>query len=84
MAPELLRGDGYDFRVDVWNIAMLTYMMLTCSVPFQNEVERDNGVWSLPFKIDFSIEIVRFLNELFRYDPKYRPFPDELAMHPYF
>ena len=45
VAPELISGSGYDFRVDVWNLGIIAYMLLTCAVPFQNEANRDNGVW---------------------------------------
>ena len=34
VAPELIRGVGYDFRVDVWNVGVIFFMLLTCSVPF--------------------------------------------------
>ena len=64
VAPELINGKGYDFRVDVWNVAIITYMLLTMEVPFQTGRDRDIGVWSIPLKIDCSIETVRFLNEL--------------------
>ena len=38
----------------------------------------------MPLKVNCSIETARFLNELLQYDPKFRPFPDELVKHPYF
>lgn len=44
-APELINGNGYDFRVDVWNVAVIAYMLLTMAVPFQTGLERDIGVW---------------------------------------
>ena len=34
VAPELLQGRGYDFRVDVWNLGVMMYMLVTCAVPF--------------------------------------------------
>ena len=55
VAPELLTGTGYDFRVDVWNLGIIAYMLLTCAVPFQTEANRDNGVWYLPLDLDYSI-----------------------------
>ena len=83
VAPELIRGNGYDFRVDVWNLGVICYMLLTCAVPFQTEGDRDNGIWYLPLDIDYSIETVRFLNETIQYNPKFRPFPDQLTVNPY-
>ena len=34
MAPELFFGKGYDFRVDVWNLGVILYMLVSCVVPF--------------------------------------------------
>ena len=34
VAPELLTGRGYDFRVDVWNLGVIMYMLVTFAVPF--------------------------------------------------
>ena len=34
VAPELLTGRGYDFRVDVWNLGVILYMLVSCAVPF--------------------------------------------------
>ena len=34
VAPELISGSGYDFRIDIWNLGVIAYMLLTCAVPF--------------------------------------------------
>ena len=83
VAPELISGNGYDFRVDVWNLGVIMYMLLTCAVPFQSESNRDSGIWFLPLKYDISIETVRFLNETILFEEKFRPFPDQLLKIPY-
>jgi calcium-dependent protein kinase len=33
MAPEVLRGD-YDNKVDLWSIGVITFMLLSSSLPF--------------------------------------------------
>ena len=76
VAPELLQGRGYDFRVDVWNLGVMMYMLVTCAVPFQTEENRESGVWFLPLKHLISIDTIRFLNETLLYDEKLRPFPN--------
>ena len=83
VAPELIDGSGYDFRVDVWNLGVIMYMLLTCAVPFQSEQNRDSGIWFIPLKYDISIETMRFLNETMLFEEKLRPFPDQLLKHPY-
>ena len=42
------------------------------------------GEWSIPTTLDYSIEALRFLNEIVQYDKELRPFPDQLVNHPYF
>ena len=76
-------GRGYDFRVDVWNLGVIMYMLVTYAVPFQTEDNRDIGIWFVPLKHDISIETIRFLNETLLYESKLRPFPNQLAKNPY-
>ena len=35
MAPELLRGDKYNQKVDVWSLGALLYQILTDEYPFK-------------------------------------------------
>ncbi|CAE8583081.1 unnamed protein product [Polarella glacialis] len=34
MAPEMLRGDGYDFLVDVWSVGAVAYLMVFGNFPY--------------------------------------------------
>ena len=40
MSPELLRGDGYDMKSDVWSLGCIAYEMCELQSPFRNEGEK--------------------------------------------
>ena len=48
MAPELVKGQTYDTKVDIWAVGVLAFLMLTGIYPFdgmtKNEVYR-NSAW---------------------------------------
>ena len=82
IAPEQL-GSGYDSRVDVWGLGLITYMLLTGRLMFQSEEELKKGTWPLT-NLECSAELVRFITETVVYDREKRPFPDKVKDHPYF
>ena len=81
-APEQLES-GYDSRVDVWGLGLITYMLHTGRLMFQNEEQLNKGIWSLT-NLDCSAELVRFITDTVAYDREKRPFPDKVKDHPYF
>ena len=83
IAPEAL-DSGFDHRVDVWGVGVIFYMLLTLKYVFNNLDELASGKWSISTELSFSIEAIRFLNEILQWSREYRPFPDELVDHPYF
>lgn len=43
MAPEMLMGDNYSEKVDIWSLGVITYMLITLKHPigyFDNEISR--------------------------------------------
>ena len=41
MAPELIKKVKYNNKVDVWAIGVITYELLSGSVPFSGETEKE-------------------------------------------
>ena len=38
VAPEIVMGDSYDARVDIWSLGVLCYEICTGSAPFENKI----------------------------------------------
>ena len=78
MAPEVLRGDPYDHRADVWSLGCLYYEMLTGFAPFtgmnlQNLQENiARGTYQIPKTIRLSTVGLEFLNSCLKYNPDER------------
>jgi serine/threonine protein kinase len=37
MAPEIINGTKYDEKVDIWSIAVISFMLLTGRVPYSTD-----------------------------------------------
>lgn len=90
MAPEVIKGDGYGRKADIWSVGCTVIEMLTGSHPWP---QMDN-TWTAIFHIaktttgppipdECSEEGRDFLNVCFQLDPKLRPVATELLHHPF-
>lgn len=80
MAPELLAGD-YDAKADVWSVGVLTFMLLSSSLPFYGKDRVQVISKILSGKFSFSSRRWRrvgtdakvFVRDLLELDPSIRP-----------
>ena len=92
MAPELVKNQEYDSKVDIWALGVLTYIIMTGTEPFKghNQAEVFEAIKKKklnyePLK-DFYMKgqhIRSFLVECFASSPENRPTAEQLLQHPW-
>ena len=90
MAPELIRSQGYDSKVDIWSFGITILEMTDGEPPLLNEpvmrallmitlqdapTVRDSGAWSPA--------MLHFLRRCLAKEPKKRALAEQLLMHPW-
>ena len=92
MAPEVLNGDYYCSKVDVYGVGVIVYALLTGKLPFQaNSIEAildkntkacikyENKVWK-----NYSQSAFDFVNSLLQKDPSLRLSAEQAFSHSWF
>lgn len=87
LAPEVINGEPYGLKADVWSLGVLLYEMMALRKPFEATT-----LPSLALKIVstsyppppacFSSELVSVLSSMLQREPTARPSLDQLARHP--
>ena len=84
MAPEIICGQEYGFKVDIWSIGCTIVEMLTTNPPWRNLTNfaiinkisnKEYPTYDIPKSCD---EVEDLLRQCFQTDPKYRPSAKEL------
>jgi len=90
MAPELIRGQSYDGKVDVWSLGITCIEMAEGEPPLLNEpplrallLITINGSPHLQNPHKYSNTFNHFLARCFEVDPARRASADQLLMHPF-
>lgn len=83
MAPEIMKGDGYDNSVDMYSIGVIMYILLCGYPPFEEE----EGIVDLEFPSpewdSISTSVKQVITRLLDKDPSVRPTSKELLEHPW-
>ncbi|XP_061706914.1 neither inactivation nor afterpotential protein C isoform X2 [Cydia pomonella] len=90
MAPEVITGDGYGNRADVWALGITTIEMADSKAPFQDmhptralfQIVR-NPPPSVNRPAMWSNDINDFITECLEKNPEHRPYAMELEEHPF-
>ena len=81
MDPNIENEDGYDEKVDLWNLGLIFYELLMGKTPFESREKINKGDYFVPTSI--SKEALSFLNCMLQYEPKKRKNADILYNHPF-
>ena len=92
VSPEVLQDIPYDQKTDLWSIGVVSYLLLSGVLPFDdennnNEIARKTVHEKTPFYPslwnDVSKEAIDFVDQLLQKDPNNRMNMNELFEHPW-
>lgn len=86
-APELLAGNPYDNKVDIWSLGVLLYEMIERKKPFPAETFQELIAMQrspLSFGPETDLKARALIQDLLSYVPSQRPSLSEVLSHPYF
>ena len=88
LAPEMIKQSGHDKTLDVWNLGVLLFELLTGSPPFeggsQNELFQNILALKIKWPKGFSGIAKDLISKLLKIDPKCRLPINEITEHPWF
>jgi len=90
MAPELIRGNEYGTRVDIWSLGIMLMEMLEGNPPYMQFpplralfLITTKGIPPLQNPEKWSVELREFCNRCIEKDVESRPESNELLQHPF-
>jgi len=84
VAPEVLSGQSYDCRVDVWSLGVLSFLLLAGHFPADQPARADQAVLDAAVtRLRVPRPVQALISGLLRRDPTRRTGLEELAGHPW-
>jgi len=92
VAPEVLRKEPYSFSCDLWSLGCIIYALLSGSLPFDHESQKETIKMTLENRLEFDLpcweeisdQCKDLLNKLLCKDSKKRITLDNALKHPWF
>jgi cGMP-dependent protein kinase len=92
MAPEISKGEGYSFEVDIWSIAICMYEFFCGKLPFGEEFEDPIDIYRAVCKEELSFpnfvhdeKFMSLLNKMLKKNPTQRLWKfEQIKSDPYF
>lgn len=92
VAPEVLKKDPYSFSCDIWSLGCILYALLSGSLPFDDENQKETIRLTLESKLNFekpswnaiSSDCIDLIKKLLEKDPMRRITLKEIVKHPWF
>ena len=92
MAPEITKGEGYSFEVDIWSIAICMYEFFCGKLPFGEELEDPMDIYRAVCKEELSFpnfvhdeKYMALLNKMLKKNPTQRLWKfEKIRADPYF
>ena len=88
LAPEIIKEQGHDEKVDIWCIGVLLFELITGNVPFQgNDIDtlKENILHlKISWPKDINIDAKNLIKKILKSDPASRISLEEMLQHPFF
>ena len=92
MAPEITKGEGYSFQVDIWSIAICMYEFFCGKLPFGEEFEDPMDIYRVICKEELSFpnfvhdaKFMALVNKMLKKNPTQRLWKfEQIKADPYF
>ena len=87
IAPEVIMGQPYDFKSDIFSLGVLLYAMLTGTLPFvganSDEIFKQTLQKTVTYPANISRSAIDLMNGLMNKDPNQRPDIPHIFTHPW-